>query len=209
MKTKDSLKLKVFESSLPKEDVTDLIAMIESASTIDDIDHIHEVFNEKVKEIPYSEAAIIASNKKIIAALKESEIASECKDVIAAMEEYNNELSKLWKKGVCPKNDRQKYMDIWDRYMIKSSEAMDKIELKLKMKVAEITAKNVKVSSDEVDEVKKQLDMALDFKKKVKEAFKDMKSNLSEAAEKVAQATKTKADELKEKIDDLKKKDAE
>ena len=199
MKTKDSLKLKVFESSLPKEDVTDLIAMIESASTIDDIDHIQEVFNEKVKEVPYSEAAIIASNKKIIAALKESESASECKDVIAAMEENNNELSKLWKKGVCPKNDRQKYMDIWDRYMIKSTEAMGKIELKLKMKVAEITAKNVKVSSDEVDEVKKQLDMALDFKKRVKEAFKDMKSNISEAAEKVAQATKTKADELKEK----------
>jgi len=206
MKTKDSLKLKVFESSLPKEDVTDLIAMIESASTIDDIDHIQEVFNEKVKEVPYSEAAIIASNKKILAALKESEIASECKDVIAAMEEYNKELLNLWKKGV---EDMQKYDDIYYRFQHKADEAMDKIELKIKMKLAEIEAKNFNVSSDEVDEVKKQLDMALDFKKRVKEAFKDMKSNLTEAAEKVAKATKSKADELKEKIDNLKKKDAE
>lgn len=209
MKTKDTLKLKVFESALPKEEVNELITMIESASSIEDIDHINEIFNEKAKEIPYYEAKIINMNENIIKGLKESELADEFKDAISAMEEYNKNLTDLWKKGVDPKTDMDKYKDIFIKYADKVNAILDKKTLQMKMEYAKICTTNSKTDPDEVEALKKRIDEAMDFKKKIKNSLSEMKNNVIDGVKKATESAKSKVDELKDKIADVKKNDAE
>ena len=204
MNTKDTLKLKVFESSLSSEDTTELLTMIEKASTIEDIDHINEVFSEKVKEIPYNEAAIITVNKKIIKTMTESDIAEEFKDVIKSMIKYNDALIDLWKKGVDPATDMQKYRDIYDEHLHEIGVLLDKKTLQMKLKYAELIAKGVKVDPSEVKEMKKQIDDALDFKKNIKACMAELKDNVIDAFKDAKKAAKSKVDELREKIEEVK-----
>lgn len=209
MTTKKTLRLMVFESSLSNEDKEEMLTMIESATTIDDVDNINAVFAEKVKEIPYNEAKVIAINEKMYKMYLESEYPS-VKEIGEIIKDYNEKLIDLWKKGTCPKEHPEKYREIADEFDDKLDNKLKRMELKLQMEAAKISVKAIDETDPEtVKKVKSELDAVMDVKKHIKSIVKEMKDNVVNAAKDTVKAAKSKAEELKEKIQKAKEGKAE
>ena len=183
MKLKDSMKLKVFESSISEEGKEELLMMIESAESVDDIDTINEVFEEKAKEVRYQDAKAFALNENIIANFKKSEYAEDFKECINLLEDYNKKAINLIKSGEDPNS--QKFTDAWDEYVDRINEAYNKLDMKVKMELVKISASS-NPNPDEVKAVKDKIDASMKFKGKVFDAAKEIKTNITNAAKEFA-----------------------
>jgi len=201
MKIKDSMKLKVFESALDKTDKHDLVCMIESASTIDELDYIEELFSEKVS-VSYDDAYALKANEKLIEGLKKSEYADEFSSVIDILEKYNNEMEDyLEKHGSQGDKDTAQYLEHKGmNYINQISKEMSKKSLKLQVEFAKLGMGSQNVDPDEVKRRKEELEAAKSFEKQAIKIVKSMERNAIAAAKKIKTETKEKIDELKDKL---------
>ena len=201
MNTKNTLKLKVFESGFSKEDTTELLVALEAAKTIEDLDAFNALYAEKAREITYDIAADVARNEKYVKNLRESEYANEFEDVIKYMETYNKDFEKLIKDGA---SDTE-IIHVVSECNEKIFKAFERKTLKIQMEIEKIAASSTP-SHDEVKKMEAKLKEANSFKGKVKDTLSKIKENTIKAAKAVKGSASEGKDKLSEKAEELKKK---
>lgn len=201
MNTKNTLKLKVFESGFSKETQRELLTVLETATTIEDLDAFNTLYTEKAREITYELAATVAANEKYTKNLRESEYAKEFPDVIELMEKYLTDCEKLIKTGA---SDTE-CVHVFEEHSEKVMKALDRKTLKIQMEIEKLALKSAP-SHDEVKEMEAKLKEANSFKGKVKDVLGKIKENTSKAAKAAKDSASEGKDKLSEKAEDLKKK---
>ena len=201
MNTKNTLKLKVFESGFSKETTSELLTVLEAATTIEDLDAFNTLYAEKAKEITYDLAAAVAANEKFIKNLRESEYAKEFQDVIEIMEKYLKDCEKLIKTGA----SGTECDHVAAEYNEKTNKALERKTLEIQMEIKKLASKSAP-SHDEVKEMEAKLKEATSFKGKVKDVLGKIKENTSKAAKAVKDSASEGKDKLSEKAEELKKK---
>lgn len=201
MNTKNTLKLKVFESGFSKEDTTELLTALEAATTIEDLDAFNTLYAEKALEITYDMSATLASNEKFVKKLRENEYASEFKEIIEIVEKVNKDLEKLIKDGASMSEIRHVISECEDKLM----KAFERKTLSIQMEIQKM-ARQSDPSHEEVKKMEAKLKEAISFKGKVKDTLSKIKENTIKAAKAVKDSASEGKDKLSEKAEELKKK---
>jgi hypothetical protein len=210
MDIRDRVKLMIYERGLDED--TDLIEVVESAETIEELGDVLRVMSEgnPRDDLTYADYKFISLIRNEIKNLKESKHASDFKGIISVLEGYEKKIMSLLSKRSTTDKDIEACCE---EFIIKLDTELNKLTVSLKDEYADIVVKSYDdIDSKQLDDVRDEIQELNSLKGKLKSVIKGVsqkaKSVLKEkkkeqvsGGNKEIQSTKEKIEELKEKLD--------
>lgn len=159
MKLKNRVKLSIFESTMLESDRETALNMLESASTIDEMDNVLE-FVEKakeMKEMPYDVAEVISMTIAIKEELEKSEYNDKYKDIIDASDKLIEGLKTYWDDTNKVEDEVKKFERRMELAIIKLEKDVEKdVEVLYKMQEDYDNGVLKGMDPDKVEKIRKE-----------------------------------------------------